>query len=168
MGLEFDEDSMAKAICSHEANNYANAYFLPITPAEASALNDGDLNACTKAFSEFQRNHYGEANSAKNASLYVDFRYGRFVSPNEMISEEMTAEIADKNRDFIKLSEHKAEVMQIVLSDDGALKDAMESFYRRASDLKKEATNDMEGVYAQFVNDLLEMYKAGSTGKRDA
>jgi len=42
---------------------------------------------------KFQMEFHEASNDAKNASLYVDWRDGEFVSPSERITPEMLAQI---------------------------------------------------------------------------
>jgi len=66
---------------THVAKNNTNAYFLPKSDGEVTALEQRDTKAAVNAFGELQKAFHRDSNTLKNASLYVDFD-GTFKAPS--------------------------------------------------------------------------------------
>ena len=94
LGEEVDFRRMIRAIRSHEAKNYANAYYATVPDA------DREKDRGAAAFERFQAKFHREANAMKNASMYVDFDQGQFTAPQDVISEELAIGMAAVNRYF--------------------------------------------------------------------
>lgn len=104
MGHQVDMKKLETFMASHARKNRSNAYFLELSEDEERALETGDTEAAIKAFRELQEKFHVKANIAKNAALYVDFKDGKFVAPNERVTPEMAAETASLNEEFLGIS----------------------------------------------------------------
>lgn len=87
MGDSVDLATLARAMRNHRIKNFNLAYSSQCTPAEREARERGDHKEVLKIFREQQKTIHDELNTNKNASLYVDFIDGRFLSPKERITE---------------------------------------------------------------------------------
>jgi AbiV family abortive infection protein len=104
LGLPVDEKKMRSSFTSHSRKNHTNAYALKATAEEQSAKQREDWRAASEAFKKHQADFHESSNRAKNASLYVDFVNGQFVSPSDLITEEMLAEIAERNESLLSFT----------------------------------------------------------------
>jgi AbiV family abortive infection protein len=87
MGGPFDLDKLATAFRQHKVKNYNNAYMSVTTDAEREARKSGDAMRAIQVFKVQQAEIHRELNANKNASLYVDYCDGKFISPSERITE---------------------------------------------------------------------------------
>lgn len=114
MGYPVDMKKLESFMASHARKNRSNAYFLGLSEEEERALTVGDTEAAIKAFRELQQKFHVKANTAKNAALYVDFKDGKFVAPNERITPEMAAETALLNEEFLGIAFRNLELLRKV------------------------------------------------------
>ena len=159
LGGHVDVPEMTKAFRSHEAKNYANAYFATPTAEELEARERGDKRAAVEAFERFQQKFHNESNSAKNASLYVDFKNNRFSAPSEVIAEEMVIGIAAVNLYFLGLTGPKVRMLERMSKDDGALERTIKWFSERAADLKAQKPEDAAGAMEALMQEVFSKYK---------
>lgn len=94
LGHPVDLDRLAKDFRDHKAKNFSNAYMSKASEAEMAARKANDSKAVSEAFKNSQQEIHGFLNAAKNASMYVDFKDGKFVSPDEVVGEEEALVIA--------------------------------------------------------------------------
>jgi AbiV family abortive infection protein len=94
LGHPVDVDRLARAFRDHKAKNFSNAYMSTASEAEMAARKANDSNAASEAFRNSQREIHGFLNTAKNASMYVDLKDGKFISPSEVVGEEEALVIA--------------------------------------------------------------------------
>lgn len=109
-GHPIDLKKLSKVLATHAAKNIANAYFLPLSEAEVSAMERGDLEASVSEFSELKRAFHTESNVLKNGALYVDFD-GTFKAPSELITQELLADILKRNREFMSMAMDKLRLL---------------------------------------------------------
>jgi AbiV family abortive infection protein len=136
LGHQVDMKKLEAFMASHARKNRSNAYFLELSEEEELALEAGDTEAAIKAFRELQQKFHLEANTAKNASLYVDFKDGRFVAPKERITREMAAETASLNERFLGIGFRNLELLRKVESDPERHSDWAARFEKMANELK--------------------------------
>ncbi len=94
LGHPVDLDRLTRAFRDHKAKNFSNAYMSAASEAEVAARKANDSKAAGEAFKNSQHEIHGFLNTAKNASMYVDFIDGKFVSPAEVVGEEEALTIA--------------------------------------------------------------------------
>ena len=104
--LEFpiDEKKLLSALRKHEFKNKSNAYMLKAGEEESNAKATGDWEAASAAFKKSQDEFHHISNRQKNTSLYVDWVDGDFISPSESITNDMLANIQERNADFLKMA----------------------------------------------------------------
>lgn len=91
LGESVDLAKLARAMRNHRIKNFNLAYSSRCSPSEQEARERGDHKEPLKIFREQQKAIHDYLNTNKNASLYVDFVDGRFLSPKERITEELAA-----------------------------------------------------------------------------
>ena len=158
LGGHLNVPKMKKAFRSHEVKNYANAYFATPTPEELEARRRGDQKAAVKAFQRFQEKFHSEANSAKNASLYVEFVNNRFSAPSEVITEEMVIGIATVNVYFLGLTAPKVRMLKRMSEDDGALERTIRWFSARATELRTQKPEDVPTELDALMQEMFRRY----------
>ena len=124
-GTEVGIQKVVVAFASHKAKNYANAYSLPATSSEADARSQKRWDEAMKAFKQKQTDFHLQSNSAKNASLYVDFQNGTFAAPKDRISESMVKSIAQTNKEFLASAQTKTKMMTHWLKNFDEVKNLM-------------------------------------------
>ena len=88
-GLEVNQNKVLSAFRRHSSKNKSNAYMLQGSPDEKAARRRGNWDTAREEFRKLQLDFHESSNDAKNASLYVDWKDGGFVSPTEQITPEM-------------------------------------------------------------------------------
>jgi AbiV family abortive infection protein len=159
LGGEVDIPRMTKAFRSHEAKNYANAYFAKLTPQELDAREQKDTKRAVEAFERLQEKFHEESNSAKNASLYVDFKDNRFLTPSELITEEMVVGIAAVNAYFLDLTGPKVRMLERMAKDTGALERTIKWFAERAEGLRTQKPDDPTVAMEALIQELFDRYR---------
>lgn len=159
LGGKVNIAKLTKAFRSHEAKNYANAYFAEPTPEELEARKRRDTKSAVEAFKRFQERFHGEVNAAKNASLYVDFKDYRFSAPSDVITEEMVGGIAAVNAYFLELTRPKVRMLERMATDKGALERSAKWFVGRAAELRTEMAEDPTGAMELLIQELIVRYR---------
>jgi len=154
-GGHLDVPKMKKAFRSHEAKNYANAYFVTPTADELKARERGDQRAAIEAFERFQEKFHNKSNSAKNASLYVDFKDNRFSAPSDVITEEMVIGIAAVNLSFLRLTDPKVRMLERMTKDDEALERTIKWLSQRVADLESQKPEDVAEAIKALMQEVL-------------
>jgi AbiV family abortive infection protein len=72
----------------------------------------GDWDMAQEDFRKLQLDFHESSNYAKNASLYVDWRDGEFVSPDEQITPEMLSQILDRNQTFLGYAQNSLNMLR--------------------------------------------------------
>jgi AbiV family abortive infection protein len=158
MGGRLEASKMAKAFQSHKSKNYANAYFATATTGELEAKKRGDKASAVEAFRQFQQKFHEESNSAKNASLYIDFKNKRFSAPKEQITEEMVIGIAAVNSYFLELTAPKVKMLERMSKDEGELQETLRSFSDRVPDLAAYEPDEMAKAMEELVKEISSRY----------
>jgi AbiV family abortive infection protein len=150
---------MTNAFRSHEVKNYTNAYFAKLTSEELEARRRGDTKAAVEAFERFQEKFHEESNSAKNASLYVDFKDGRFSAPCEVITDEMVVGIAAVNVYFLELTGPKVRMLERMVKDNGVLERTVKWFAERAEEFKAHKPNEQSAAMEALMQEFFDRYR---------
>lgn len=111
MGHETHLGKLGESLVQHRKKNYTNAYFMERSAEEDNAMAGRDFEAASKAFSDMQKTFHADANTAKNAALYVDWKDGKFVSPSESITTEMVDAIRTLNERFLAIHEPNVRIL---------------------------------------------------------
>ncbi|MCI0428812.1 MAG: AbiV family abortive infection protein [Nitrospiraceae bacterium] len=156
MDVDVDVTELAAKLASHKAKNYTNAYMLATTEEETEARERGDWKGSTEAFDKLQAAFHLESNTAKNASLYVDFNDGRFVAPEERITEVMVSAIGEKNSGFLGLMYPKLKMLLGWEENIPDLEKSFAWFKTRIEDLRSEMPDEPELALSTLMQEMLE------------
>jgi AbiV family abortive infection protein len=154
MGHTVDLGKVTRALASHASKNRANAYLLRRSEEEKAAQRSGDPAGAAKAFTEMQKNFHLRANTAKNASLYVDFEYGKFIAPAECITAEMVAEIAELNEEFLGLSFPKVKMLRNWNADPEQMIKVLANLEETVKDFGAKYPNDPSSMMELLLQEL--------------
>jgi AbiV family abortive infection protein len=95
---------LVKGMRDHKQKNFTNAYMSGVSEAEKAARENNDVKGSIEAFEKWQGEIHLFLNTAKNASMYVDFVDGEFVAPVERIDEQGALAIAAVNQYFMTVA----------------------------------------------------------------
>ena len=132
LGHKVDEEKIVEKFREHKAKNHVNAYNASATKEEQAARARGDWKASSEAFKKFQRDFHVEVNTIKNVGLYVDFKDGQFMAPQDAISEGMAVAFMHLNADFLRRSDNFVRLLQRMESDPSTYADLAKRFNQRA------------------------------------
>jgi AbiV family abortive infection protein len=161
MGFEVDLRKLAVALASHQAKNYTNAYMLPSTKEELEAQEKANWQGAIDAFNRHQATFHLDSNSAKNASLYVDYQDGQFSAPKDKITETMVADIAKLNSKFLALVHLKVDMLLRWQHDTDEAQQMITWFAARAAELRSQLSRDPEQALSILMREMFER-KRGS------
>lgn len=156
MGEEIDATKLSATLASHKAKNYTNAYMLTPSKEETEARERGDWKGSLEAFDKLQAGFHLESNTAKNASLYVDFKDGKFVAPGERITEVMVSDMAERNSEFFGLMYPKVNMLLRWEDNINELEKSFAWFKTRAEELRSEMPDDPERAFSTLMQEMLE------------
>jgi AbiV family abortive infection protein len=132
VGHPIDLEKLSKRMAQHKVKNYNNAYFMSATDAERDARKSGDWATARKLFRLQQEAFHTALNDNKNASLYVDFVEGRFVTPSERVSETLATQTQQMNGFFLNHGSLHVRLLQRFIDEpdllEGRLKTLLTSF----------------------------------------
>ena len=155
MGTPVDISRLARAMANHKAKNRVNAYMLKPDDNEINAREQADWKGAIDAFKAMQAAFHERSNSAKNASLYVDFVEGTFVTPDERITDEMVAEIAETNRIYLGLMHPKVQMLDRWETDLAPVKKMLATFRQRMEKLREEHPDEPGRALAIVLEEML-------------
>jgi AbiV family abortive infection protein len=169
-GEAVDMKQLRRSFSRHEGKNRTNAYFLPKSEVEEAARETNDIDAAIKAFDDLQTKFHKDSNTLKNASLYVDFD-GKFVSPRDVVTEVILAEMRERNREFMAMAYEKVSVVRMWGEDIDA---AAERQAQMMKQLGIDGLDQLEGDerraaadgLLERINDLLEASRRSRPEKR--
>lgn len=142
LGLPVNIRKVESTLASHKAKNFTNAYMLPPTETERRARQESNWDASLAAFKDQQDAFHGEANTRKNAALYVNFLDGTFHAPQDCITEQMVHDIALLNAEFIELVGPKVRMLARWAKEPDSARGQLQYFQRRMEELEREMPND--------------------------
>lgn len=143
LGFEVDQKKVLAAFGRHAAKNKSNAYMLKGSEAETDAKARGDWEAAMKAFRQTQDEFHETSNSAKNASLYVDWVDGEFAAPSERITSEMLVEITERNSEFLGYAQSGLKMLRRLEKAPDEMKVLLSGFVEQAERLREENPDDL-------------------------
>ena len=155
MGHQVDMKKLESVVASHARKNRSNAYFLELSEEEELALEAGDTEAAIKAFRELHEKFHRKANTAKNAALYVDFKDGKFVAPNERITPEMAAETASLNEEFLGISFRNVELLRKLEASPEIHSEWAALFEKMAEELKAKYPDNPGKVMELLLEEMV-------------
>lgn len=117
----------------------------------------GDPDRVLELFKQMQQQFHASSNQAKNASLYVDWVDGAFVSSAERITEQMLAETRERNSEFLGYASNNLNTLARLVSDPDALRDLLLKLVENVGRLQDgDPTNlsaDKRGALAHFIEE---------------
>jgi AbiV family abortive infection protein len=156
LGFEVDQKKVLAAFGRHAAKNRSNAYMLEGSEAEKEAKARGDWEAALAAFKQTQDEFHATSNQAKNASLYVDWVEGEFVAPSERITNEMLAEITERNAEFLGYAHNGLKMLERLVKAPDQMRDLLSGFVEQAEKLREEKPDDLMGAMETLLSSFLE------------
>ena len=155
MGQQVDVKKLEAFMANHAQKNRSNAYFLELSEEEERALEAGDTESSIKAFRELQEKFHLKANTAKNAALYVDFRDGKFVAPEEQITPEMATETASLNEKFLGISFRNLELLRNLNAAPERHSEWALRFEKMANELKAKYPDNPRKVMELVLEEMV-------------
>lgn len=143
-----DDKKFLKALASHKAKNFANAYMLQPTEAEKQAREGGDWKTAIEVFEMEKVEFHEKSNAAKNAALYVDVRGGGCSTPSEYTTEAMVKEISDRNEEFLAYANNHVLVLSRWQDSEAEFAELARWFVERVEDLRRARLEDPEQAMA--------------------
>jgi AbiV family abortive infection protein len=167
LGRPVDVEALEKAFRDHKAKNFTNAYMSQASEAEMAARKANDSKAANEAFAESQREIHGFLNTAKNASMYVDFKDGRFIVPDDVVSEEEANLIAGLSYYFMTVTYPRLKPLRRMLEKPVLHAELMAGF---GEAMLKGLTDSgtMEDMDAAIHSYIVEMARKLSTTDKTA
>lgn len=161
MGKGIDLETVASGFRSHKAKNHTNAYMARLTEEELEARKHGDWKESVAAFKRFQDRFHQELNSAKNASLYVDFKEAKFSAPSEVVTEEVLKMFWGLNHYFLQVSFPYLSLLQKIENDNGPLQRVVKLFTERADEFTQKMLNEPDNAMDVLLKEMLKLYGEG-------
>lgn len=155
-GVSVNRDKVLAALRRHSSKNKTNAYMMDGSQAEKDAKASGDWEGMREAFTEFQNEFHATSNDAKNASLYVDWKDGEFVSPSERITDEMLAQIIERNQAFLGYAQNGLSMLKRLDKSPEDLQGLVVDFIDSAKKLRGEMPDDPVTAGNQLVRQFMD------------
>lgn len=154
MGHPVDHERLEKAFRDHKAKNFVNAYMSKVSEAELAAREANDSKAASEAFKNSQREIHKYLNAAKNSSMYVDFKDGRFIAPNDLVDEELAMQIASISYYFMMVTYPRLAPLRRMLNEPDVHSELISGFGERVKQIlaDKHTIDEMKAA----VNSALE------------
>jgi len=155
-GLEVDQNKVLAAFRRHSSKNKSNAYMLEGSPAEKEAKARGDWETAREEFRKLQLEFHEASNDAKNASLYVDWKDGEFVSPSEQITPDLLSQIIDRNQTFLGYARNSLKMLKRLDKSPEGLQDLVVEFVKAAEKIRAEKPEDLMAASNKLVQRFLD------------
>jgi AbiV family abortive infection protein len=155
-GLEVDQNKVLASFRRHSSKNKSNAYMLEGSQAEKDAKARGDWESAREEFKKLQTEFHEASNDAKNASLYVDWKDGDFVSPSEQITPEMFAQIIERNQTFLGYAFNSLKMLRRLDKSPDDLQDLIVEFIAAAEEIRAEKPNDLMAAGNELLQKFLD------------
>lgn len=155
MGEARDFKDLRKALSSHQAKNTTNAYMLAPDEAERKAEESADWKAKMVAFNNAKREFHKRSNDAKNAALYVDIDEGSIATPKESITEQMIAEIAQQNEDYLGHMYHKTKMLLKWEKDPTEARSLSKKIKEQMEKIKAEKSDDPLKAFMLLIDEMV-------------
>lgn len=155
LGLQINQNKAFAALSRHSSKNKTNAYMLEVSEDEAGAIVAGNQEAAAAIFKQAQEHFHRQSNDVKNASLYVDWESGEFVSPAERISEKMLGETRQLNEKFLGYADINLGAMGRLFDNSQLLREPMLKFIARSEKLREENSGDLSQKLGELLTEFL-------------
>lgn len=155
-GHKVDQNKALAAFRRHSSKNKGNAYMLKASQAEADAKARGDWESALQEFKKLQQEFHEASNDAKNASLYVDWKDGEFVSPSEQVTKGMLADIIKRNQTFLGYASNGLKMLKRLNKSPHDLQDLLVEFIAAAEKLRAEKPDDLVAAGNDIIQKFLD------------
>jgi AbiV family abortive infection protein len=155
-GIEVDQNKVLAAFRRHSSKNKSNAYMLEGSQEEKDATARGDLETAREEFRKLQLDFHEASNNAKNASLYVDWNDGEFVSPSEQITPEMLSQIIGRNRKFLGYAHNSLKMLKRLDKSPDDLQDLTVELIEGLEKMRAEKPEDPVAASSKLVQGFLD------------
>jgi AbiV family abortive infection protein len=155
-GLEVDQNKVLASFRRHSSKNKSNAYMVEGSKAEKDAKARGDWELAGEEFKKLQTEYHEASNDAKNASLYVDWKDGEFVSPSEQITPEMLAQIVVRNQTFLGYAFNSLKMLKRLDKSPDDLQDLIVEFIAEAEKMRFTNLNDQVAAGRELVQEFVD------------
>jgi AbiV family abortive infection protein len=155
-GVEVDRNKLLAAFRRHSSKNKSNAYMLEGSQAEKDAQARYDWETAREEFKKLQMEFHEASNDAKNASLYVDWKNGEFVSPSEKIISEMLAQIIERDQTFLGYAYNSLKMLKRLDKCPDDLQDLIAEFIAAAEKIRAEKPDDLMAASNELVQNFLD------------
>ena len=159
-GLEVDQNKILAAFRRHSSKNKSNAYMLGGSQTEKDAMARGDWETAREEFKKLQMEFHKASNEAKNASLYVDWKNGEFVSPSEQITPEMLTQVIERNQTFLGYAHNSLKMLKRLDKSPEDLQDLLIEFIEAVEKMPAEKPDDLMAALQRFLDTGLKRLKA--------
>jgi hypothetical protein len=96
------------------------------------------------------------SNDAKNASLYVDWKDGEFVSPSEQITPEMLTHIIQRNQRFLGYAYNSLKMLKRLDKSPEDLQDLIVEFIETAEKMRADKPDDVMAASNELAQRFLD------------
>lgn len=162
-GRPVDMKRLAHDMRDHKQKNFVNAYMSGVSAAEKAAQENNDIRGSLEAFRKRQSEIHLFLNTAKNASMYVDFVDAEFVTPVERIDEQGALAIAAVNHYFMTLTYPRLGALKRWLEIPDTAVAESKWFEERLVALKKERPNlsmdELRDAVQEIVVEMAEKFR---------
>lgn len=158
-GHSADVKNVLRGFTSHARKNRISAYMLKGSAKEQLADARGDWQTALEEFRMLQAEFHAKSNDAKNASLYIDFKNGKFVAPVERITEAMRAETVARNEVFLGLIYPKLEMLLEWEKAPEKAQERIVAFTDLAEATKREKPDDAMAAFRKLIDDFVEIQR---------
>jgi AbiV family abortive infection protein len=155
-GPEVDQNKVLASFRRHSSKNKSNAYMLEGSQAEKDAKARGDWETAREEFKKLQTEFHEASNDAKNASLYVDWKDGEFVSPSERITPELLAQIVERNQTFLGYAFNTLKMLKRLDRSPEDLTDLIIEFSAKVEKIRAEKPDDLMAAINALVQWFLD------------
>jgi AbiV family abortive infection protein len=163
-GYEVDQKRILAVLARHSSKNKSNAYMLEGSPPEKEAKARGDWETASKEFKMLQEQFHQKSNTAKNASLYVDWNDGEFVAPREQINKEMLAEIIVRNETFLGYAYNNLKMLKRLEKAPDDMQRVVVEFAETAENMRKENPGETMHALNELIRKFVDVRRKEQSG----
>lgn len=164
LGFEVNQKKILSNLTRHAAKNNSNAYMLEASEAEKEARLRDDWRGARAEFERIQKMFHQTSNTAKNASLYVDWVDGDFVAPSEQITEEMLAQLIDRNAHFLSCAYNTLKMVKRLEVSPDETRDLLLGFVEQLKSLNEDKSDNTTRVIKTFLSSIIDTGRQKSKG----
>jgi hypothetical protein len=124
--------------------------------AEKDAKARGEWDTAQQEFRKLQQEFHEASNDAKNASLYVDWKDGEFVSPTEQITLEMLSQIIERNQTFLGYAQNGLKMLKRLDESPEDLQSLVVEFIEAAGKMRADKPDDLMAAGNDLVQGFLD------------